>query len=114
MKLVLTNRKFSTEEKLSLSKQLDSFLSVVEYDGMSTSEIKTNLLLEPNKNVVVVSADSRLLKLVRSDGIFTLDDVFIYRDGKLISIQSASRKELRDAHNLMNMYEARKFETKMK
>lgn len=109
MKLIMVESWINNRGKREVAEKLGYELTHGELDGLSTKEIESELAMESD-NVAVVTADSRFLKFVRSDGMFTVEDVFIYRNHEFKNIKDTTQRELRDAHNLMNLYEAGAFE----
>lgn len=77
------------------------------YQGESTRRIKENLETEAEDSVIV-TADSRLLKF--SPSTFQLDNVFIYDNKRLVKLKEATKRNLRDGHDLMKLYDAGEFD----
>lgn len=106
MFLVMTKEKPTPLIHVTMRETLKTNLPKNSYDGESTCTIKKNLLNEVD-NCVIVSADSRLLSFVHK--IFSLDNVYILKNDKLVKLKDATIRELRPAHNLMKLYDAGEF-----
>lgn len=110
MKLVITDRKLTKIERQLLAEQLGSELTSINYDGMSTSEIRKQLSYEKLMgDTVVISADTRFLKFV-NDEYFDIDNVYIYNEFKCKAIKDSTKRILRDGHDLVRLYESGEFE----
>lgn len=110
MKLVITDRKLTKIERQMLAEQLNSELTSINYDGMSTNEIRIQLSYEKSMgNTIVISADTRLLRFV-NDKYFDIDDVYIYNDHDYKTIGDSTKRILREGHDLMKLYESGEFE----
>jgi hypothetical protein len=107
MYLIMTKEKPTTMIQLKIRELLDVPATKMSYDGESTKTIQDHLK-EENKDCAVITADCRFLSLVGE--FFTIEDVFIYREDKLIFLSDTTRKQLRTSHNLMKMYEAGSFD----
>jgi len=106
MFLVMTSEKPTRLIRVAMREILKTKLPINSYDGESTCTIKKNLLNEVD-DCVIVSADSRLLTFVHK--IFSLDNVYILKDDKLVKLKDTTIRELRPAHNLMKLYDAGEF-----
>lgn len=110
MKLVITDRKLTEIERQMLAEQLNCELTSINYDGLSTNEIKTQLSYEKEMgDTVVISADTRFLKFV-NDKYFDTNSVYIYNNFKYKAIKDSTKRILREGHDLMKLYESGEFE----
>lgn len=109
MKLIMVNKYINTKSKYLLAQQLGGKLAEFEYDGCSTKEIEHQLQLE-NEDVVVVSADSRMMRYAREDSFFKHEDVFIHRNREFKNVTETTKRQLRLGHNMMKLYESGEFE----
>lgn len=104
--LVMTLEKPSALDVVRAVRLLHGTMPTQKYQGESMAKIKENLANEPDE-AVIVTADSRLLKFVNEE--FQLRDVHIFNGEMLIPLEQATKRVLRPAHNLMNLYEAGEF-----
>lgn len=109
MKLVMTNHWCNTRSKWEIAKQLNGVLAAFEYDGLATKEIE-DALNDEEKDVIIVTADSRFMRYVREDSYFKIEDTYIYNDGKIKRLQDTTKRILRYGHNLMKLYESDEFQ----
>lgn len=109
MKLVMVEKYISTKDKYSLAQLLCGKLAEFEYDGCSNKEIEEQLKQESD-SVIVVSADSRMIRYAREGSFFKHEDVFIYRKGEFRNVQDTTKRILRLGHSMMRLYESGEFE----
>lgn len=109
MKLIMVERYVSTRNKHLLAQRLDGKLAEFEYDGCSNEEIEEQLAQE-QEHVIIVSADSRMMRYAREGSFFKLRDVFIYRNGEFKFVKDTTIRQLRVGHNMMKLYESGEFE----
>lgn len=107
MYVVMVEERPTPELKLEISQRLQTSLAKENYDGESTRTIRDRLLNEKDRNCVVVTADSRLLMFVHD--IFGIENSYVCLNGKVMRLQETTRRQLRNAHNFMKMYEANAF-----
>lgn len=109
MKLVMTDHWCNTRSKLEIAKQLNGVLAEFEYDGLATKEI-VDALNDEEKDVIIVTADSRFMRYVREGSYFKIEDTFIYSNGKFKCLQDTTKRILRYGHNMMSLYESDEFQ----
>lgn len=109
MKLIMVERYVDKEGKHSLAQALNGKLTELDYDGRSTEELEEQLKQE-KEDVVVVSADSRMMRYAREDSFFPHENVFIHRKGQLKNVKDTTPRQLRLGHHMMKLYEGGEFE----
>ena len=110
MKLVMMYNKPYLGDIGEVSGMLGMKHTDYEFMGESLTGIERGLFLESEKEVFVLSSDSRMLKFVHR--YIDLDDVYVYDDegtGELYKLSDATSRILRVGHHLPNLFEAGEF-----
>lgn len=106
MYLIMTKEKPNPIVQLEIRRILNVPATEGSYDGESTQTIQSNLQKEDD-DCAVITADNRFLKFVGTS--FSLENIYIYQDKKLIPLIDVTIRTLRPGHNLMNIYESGEF-----
>ena len=112
MKLIITDKYLNGVEKGKLcnSLYLDNVANI-KTENIPFANLKPLLKRMDETQVsfgeeVIITHDERVLLMSE---IFGLDKIYIHRNGETKKVTDCTNKELRDSHNLFNMYIAGSF-----